>query len=138
MVCFNDAGEFIYIYFMLARGITTAIIVDRRYAPTYPHTHTIIYTYTLKQVKKDYIEGLHDTLDLVPIAAWCVSWGLVGRKVGWYVCLIDCMPTHTRRDMYICSMSDRFGDWLVGRFGLLIRKYGRAHMRASNRVSPTT
>lgn len=24
------------------------------------------------KVKKDYIEGLHDTLDLVPIAAWCV------------------------------------------------------------------
>ena len=87
--------------------------MDRRYAPTHPHAPTIIYTYTLTQVKKDYIEGLHDTLDLVPIAAWCVSWGLVGWNV-WVACLFHRLYADTRRDMYICWMSDRFGDWLEG------------------------
>ena len=32
-------------------------------------------------MKKDYVEGLHDTLDLVPIGAWCGN----GRKAGWQV-----------------------------------------------------
>ncbi|KAJ9101148.1 hypothetical protein QFC21_003366 [Naganishia friedmannii] len=32
------------------------------------------------KVKKDYLEGMGDSLDLVPIGAW---WGL-GRKAGWY------------------------------------------------------
>lgn len=32
-------------------------------------------------MKKDYIEGLHDTLDLVPIGAWFGN----GRKAGWQV-----------------------------------------------------
>jgi DNA ligase-1 len=31
------------------------------------------------KIKKDYVEGISDTLDLVPIAAW---WGN-GRKAGW-------------------------------------------------------
>eukprot|EP00898_Chlorokybus_atmophyticus_P005360 jgi/Chlat1/5825/Chrsp4S06177 len=32
------------------------------------------------KVKRDYVSGLHDTLDLVPIGAW---WGN-GRKAGWF------------------------------------------------------
>ncbi|KAL1410346.1 hypothetical protein Q8F55_004354 [Vanrija albida] len=32
------------------------------------------------KVKKDYLEGMGDSLDLVPIGAW---WGL-GRKAGWW------------------------------------------------------
>lgn len=31
------------------------------------------------QVKRDYVEGLTDTLDLVPIGAWYGN----GRKAGW-------------------------------------------------------
>ena len=31
-------------------------------------------------MKKDYVAGLSDTLELVPIAAW---WGN-GRKAGWF------------------------------------------------------
>ena len=37
------------------------------------------------QVKRDYIEGLHDTLDLVPIGAWHGN----GRKTGWWVAYIE-------------------------------------------------
>jgi DNA ligase-1 len=36
------------------------------------------------KVKRDYVEGLHDTLDLVPIGAWHGN----GRKAGWQVTLI--------------------------------------------------
>ena len=32
------------------------------------------------KLKKDYCEGMQDSLDLVPIGAW---WGN-GRKAGWY------------------------------------------------------
>ena len=32
------------------------------------------------QVKRDYVEGMGDSLDLVPIGAWHGN----GRKVGWY------------------------------------------------------
>jgi DNA ligase-1 len=32
------------------------------------------------KVKKDYLEGLGDSLDLVPVGAW---WG-TGRKAGWW------------------------------------------------------
>lgn len=38
------------------------------------------------KVKKDYIEGLHDTLDLVPIAAWCDI-----ACVVWSVCVRACV-----------------------------------------------
>lgn len=31
------------------------------------------------QVKRDYVEGLGDSLDLVPIGAWYGN----GRKAGW-------------------------------------------------------
>lgn len=31
------------------------------------------------QVKRDYVEGLGDSLDLVPIGAWHGN----GRKAGW-------------------------------------------------------
>ena len=31
------------------------------------------------QVKRDYVEGLNDSLDLVPIGAWHGN----GRKAGW-------------------------------------------------------
>lgn len=33
----------------------------------------------LAQVKRDYVDGLGDTLDLVPIGAWHGN----GRKAGW-------------------------------------------------------
>ncbi|CAM6026042.1 unnamed protein product [Sphagnum balticum] len=36
------------------------------------------------KVKRDYVEGLHDTLDLVPIGAWHGN----GCKAGWQVTLI--------------------------------------------------
>lgn len=36
------------------------------------------------QVKRDYVEGLHDTLDLVPIGAWHGN----GRKAGWQVAFL--------------------------------------------------
>ncbi|GAB4816048.1 hypothetical protein N2152v2_003094 [Parachlorella kessleri] len=32
------------------------------------------------KLKRDYVEGMHETLDLVPIGAWYGN----GRKVGWY------------------------------------------------------
>jgi DNA ligase-1 len=31
------------------------------------------------KVKRDYVEGLYDSLDLVPIGAWHGN----GRKAGW-------------------------------------------------------
>lgn len=34
---------------------------------------------TALQVKRDYVEGLNDSLDLVPIGAWHGN----GRKAGW-------------------------------------------------------
>ena len=39
------------------------------------------------QVKRDYVEGLGDSLDLVPIGAWYGN----GRKAGW---LVSCFPVH--------------------------------------------
>lgn len=39
----------------------------------------VLCSHHCSQVKRDYVEGLGDSLDLVPIGAWYGN----GRKAGW-------------------------------------------------------
>ncbi|GJQ14037.1 hypothetical protein GpartN1_g5828.t1 [Galdieria partita] len=57
------------------------------------------------KIKKDYVEGMSDTMDLVPIAAW---WGN-GRKAGWLSpFLLACY--HDGEFQSVCRVMSGFSD----------------------------
>jgi DNA ligase 1 len=59
------------------------------------------------KLKKDYCEGLHDTLDLVPIGAW---WGN-GRKAGWFSpFLMACWDPEEGALQSVCRCMSGFSD----------------------------
>lgn len=59
------------------------------------------------KVKKDYVEGVSDSLDLVPIGAW---WGN-GRKVGWYSpILLACYNPENETYESVCKCISGFSD----------------------------
>ncbi|KAL4435464.1 hypothetical protein ABPG77_006226 [Micractinium sp. CCAP 211/92] len=59
------------------------------------------------KLKRDYCEGLHDTLDLVVIGAW---WGN-GRKKGWYSpYLLACYDPDTEELQSVCRVMSGFSD----------------------------
>ncbi|CAO3693020.1 unnamed protein product [Umbelopsis ramanniana] len=59
------------------------------------------------KVKKDYVEGVSDSLDLVPIGAW---WGN-GRKVGWYSpVLLACYNPESETFESVCKCISGFSD----------------------------
>ncbi|CAO3665673.1 unnamed protein product [Umbelopsis vinacea] len=59
------------------------------------------------KVKKDYVEGVSDSLDLVPIGAW---WGN-GRKVGWYSpILLACYNPENDTFESVCKCISGFTD----------------------------
>lgn len=62
---------------------------------------------TWLKVKKDYIEGLNDSLDLVPIGAWHGN----GRKAGWYSpFLMACYNPDTEEFQSVCRVMSGFSD----------------------------
>lgn len=59
------------------------------------------------KVKRDYVEGLNDTLDLVPIGAWHGN----GRKAGWYSpFLMACFNPETEEYQSVCRVMSGFTD----------------------------
>ncbi|KAI5056524.1 hypothetical protein GOP47_0028342 [Adiantum capillus-veneris] len=59
------------------------------------------------KVKRDYIEGLHDTLDLVPIGAWHGN----GRKAGWFSpFLLACYDADREEYQSVCRVMSGFTD----------------------------
>ncbi|XP_047153019.1 DNA ligase 6 isoform X1 [Vigna umbellata] len=59
------------------------------------------------KVKRDYVEGLNDTLDLVPIGAWHGN----GRKAGWYSpFLVACFNPETEEYQSVCRVMSGFSD----------------------------
>ncbi|KAL2522198.1 DNA LIGASE 6 [Forsythia ovata] len=59
------------------------------------------------KVKKDYVEGLSDSLDLVPIGAWHGN----GRKAGWYSpFLMACYNPDTEEFQSVCRVMSGFSD----------------------------
>ncbi|KAG6777436.1 hypothetical protein POTOM_017257 [Populus tomentosa] len=59
------------------------------------------------KVKKDYVEGLNDSLDLVPIGAWHGN----GRKAGWYSpFLMACYNPETEEFQSVCRVMSGFSD----------------------------
>ncbi|KAJ9562234.1 hypothetical protein OSB04_007394 [Centaurea solstitialis] len=59
------------------------------------------------QVKRDYVEGLNDSLDLVPIGAWYGN----GRKAGWYSpFLMACYDPDTEEYQSVCRVMSGFSD----------------------------
>ncbi|WVW80034.1 hypothetical protein I302_102007 [Kwoniella bestiolae CBS 10118] len=69
------------------------------------------------KVKKDYLEGLGDSLDLVPVGAW---WGQ-GRKAGWFSpILLACHNPESGALEAVCKcisgFSDQFYKDLLKRF----------------------
>lgn len=59
------------------------------------------------KVKKDYVVGLHDTLDLVVIGAWHGN----GRKAGWFSpYLLACYDPDTEQLQSVCRCMSGFTD----------------------------
>ncbi|KAH9739194.1 DNA ligase 6 [Citrus sinensis] len=59
------------------------------------------------KVKRDYVEGLNDSLDLVPIGAWHGN----GRKAGWYSpFLMACYNPETEEYQSVCRVMSGFSD----------------------------
>ncbi|KAF3444323.1 hypothetical protein FNV43_RR14013 [Rhamnella rubrinervis] len=64
-------------------------------------------TDTWLKVKRDYVEGLNDSLDLVPIGAWHGN----GRKAGWYSpFLMACYNPDTEEFQSVCRVMSGFSD----------------------------
>ncbi|XP_059670729.1 DNA ligase 6 isoform X2 [Cornus florida] len=62
---------------------------------------------TWLKVKRDYVEGLNDSLDLVPIGAWHGN----GRKAGWYSpFLMACYNPDTEEFQSVCRVMSGFSD----------------------------
>ncbi|KAI6691514.1 hypothetical protein NL676_028342 [Syzygium grande] len=62
---------------------------------------------TWLKVKRDYVEGLGDSLDLVPIGAWHGN----GRKAGWYSpFLMSCYNPDTEEYQSVCRVMSGFSD----------------------------
>ncbi|WOH10273.1 hypothetical protein DCAR_0729740 [Daucus carota subsp. sativus] len=62
---------------------------------------------TWLKVKRDYVEGLNDTLDLVPIGAWHGN----GRKAGWYSpFLVACYNPDLEEFQSVCRVMSGFSD----------------------------
>ncbi|VVA94247.1 unnamed protein product [Arabis nemorensis] len=74
--------------------------VDAGYCPTKR-------TDSWLKVKRDYVKGLGDTLDLVPIGAWHGN----GRKAGWYSpFLMACFNPETEEFQSVCRVMSGFSD----------------------------
>ncbi|KAJ1284834.1 hypothetical protein BS78_03G235400 [Paspalum vaginatum] len=59
------------------------------------------------KVKRDYVEGLGDSLDLVPIGAWYGN----GRKAGWYSpFLMACYNPEIEEFQSVCRVMSGFSD----------------------------
>ncbi|KAF9625607.1 hypothetical protein IFM89_024380 [Coptis chinensis] len=59
------------------------------------------------KVKRDYLEGMNDSLDLVPIGAWHGN----GRKAGWYSpFLMACYNPDTEEYQSVCRVMSGFSD----------------------------
>ncbi|CAO2178735.1 unnamed protein product [Urochloa humidicola] len=59
------------------------------------------------KVKRDYVEGLGDSLDLVPVGAWYGN----GRKAGWYSpFLMACYNPETEEFQSVCRVMSGFSD----------------------------
>ncbi|XP_031395573.1 DNA ligase 6 isoform X1 [Punica granatum] len=59
------------------------------------------------KVKRDYVEGLSDSLDLVPIGAWHGN----GRKAGWYSpFLMACYNPEAEEYQSVCRVMSGFSD----------------------------
>ncbi|TVU35488.1 hypothetical protein EJB05_17379 [Eragrostis curvula] len=59
------------------------------------------------KIKRDYVEGLGDSLDLVPIGAWYGN----GRKAGWYSpFLMACYNPETEEFQSVCRVMSGFTD----------------------------
>ncbi|KAL6286716.1 hypothetical protein ACE6H2_011106 [Prunus campanulata] len=64
-------------------------------------------TDTWLKVKRDYMEGSNDSLDLVPIGAWHGN----GRKAGWYSpFLMACYNPDTEDFQSVCRVMSGFSD----------------------------
>ncbi|XP_010243754.1 PREDICTED: DNA ligase 6-like isoform X2 [Nelumbo nucifera] len=64
-------------------------------------------TETWLKVKRDYVDGLNDSLDLVPIGAWQGN----GRKAGWYSpFLMACYNPDTEEFQSVCRVMSGFSD----------------------------
>ncbi|XP_047317657.1 DNA ligase 6 [Impatiens glandulifera] len=59
------------------------------------------------KVKQDYVEGMGDSLDLVPIGAWHGN----GRKAGWYSpFLMACYEPDSQEFQSVCRVMSGFSD----------------------------
>ncbi|KAM7278267.1 hypothetical protein ACFE04_005401 [Oxalis oulophora] len=59
------------------------------------------------KVKRDYVDGMNDSLDLVPIGAWYGN----GRKAGWYSpFLMACYNPETEEYQSVCRVMSGFSD----------------------------
>ncbi|KIY74383.1 ATP-dependent DNA ligase [Cylindrobasidium torrendii FP15055 ss-10] len=64
-------------------------------------------TYSWIKLKKDYVEGIGDSLDLIPIGAWNGN----GRKAGWWSpILLGLWDPSTGKPVAVCKCMSGFSD----------------------------
>ncbi|KAL0801119.1 hypothetical protein Bca101_056295 [Brassica carinata] len=82
------------------RIMVKSLDVDAGYCPTKRSDSWL-------KVKRDYVDGLGDTLDLVPIGAWHGN----GRKAGWFSpFLMACYNPETEEFQSVCRVMSGFSD----------------------------
>ncbi|TYK28629.1 DNA ligase 1 isoform X3 [Cucumis melo var. makuwa] len=89
-------------------------------------------TDTWLKVKRDYLEGLNDSLDLVPIGAWHGN----GRKAGWFSpFLMACYNPGTGEFQSVCRVMSGFSDafyievQLLNSIGFVLLQFNDAQSR---------
>jgi len=86
------------------------------------------------QIKKDYLEGLTDTVDIVPIGAWYGK----GKRTGLYgAFLLACYDDDNEEYQTVCKIGTGFSDEALAKHTEELQKFAIDSCRSYYRVSDT-
>eukprot|EP00026_Physarum_polycephalum_P001905 Phypoly_transcript_01908.p1 GENE.Phypoly_transcript_01908~~Phypoly_transcript_01908.p1 ORF type:complete len:972 (+),score=243.78 Phypoly_transcript_01908:40-2955(+) len=91
-------------------------------------------SYNWLKIKKDYLEGLTDTVDIVPIAAWYGK----GKRTGLYgAFLLACYDDDNEEYQTVCKIGTGFSDEDLAKHTEELKKFAIDNPRPYYRVSDT-